>query len=131
MLPALVLGYDGQGNFYDRNISEYLQKEKGIYMAIGRETLVPGLKLNIGGNMWDFKTNTVCGFASMIFSIEDRFAAIAECDNIHNASQNRVNVGLRFGINESLDVDLAGRDLGAPEGRTAERIIRVIYAGKF
>jgi hypothetical protein len=130
VLPALVLGYDGQGNFYNKSTNEYTEREKGIYVALGRETVIPGLKLTAGANMWDFQTNTVYGFVNATMNLEDKFMIIGECDNIHSGNDDRINAGFRIPITEALSIDLAGRDIGAP-GRTAERIIRLNYIGKF
>jgi hypothetical protein len=139
VLPALVIGYDGQGYFYDKDKAEFSQKEKGIFVAIGRELLFPGFNLTIGGNIADFKNNSVTGFANLLINLEDKFNFLAEYDNIQNdISQNRLNIGFRFFVNKDLSIDLAGRYIGnntdinnAGSLIANERIIRINYVGKF
>jgi hypothetical protein len=129
VLPAFAFGYDGQGYFYDRDRSEYLQKEKGIFLEFGREVLLPGLVLNAGANMADFKNNTVFGFLNASFTIEEKFLFLAEYDNINYLPDSRLNAGFRLFVTDDLGVDVAARDIGA--GRTAERILRINYVGRF
>src|SRR3989339_515539 len=129
-LPSLAIGYDGQGYLYDRDNNEFSQKEKGIFIVLGREVFMPGFILNVGGNIADFKNNTVCGFANCSFTIEDTLTILAEYDNINVMPENRLNLGLRFFVTEDLGIELCGRDIGAA-GRSAERIIMVNYLGRF
>ncbi len=129
-LPAVVIGYDGQGSFYDKDRSEFLQKERGIFLAFGRELLLPGLNVTAGVNMNDFKKNDVFGFLNVNAEVNDKFAFLAEYDSINYLPDSRLNLGVRFFVTRDLNVDLAARDIGAA-GRTAERIIRVAYVGKF
>jgi hypothetical protein len=130
ILPAFAFGYDGQGYFYDKDNSEYLLKEKGVFVVFGRELFFPGFELNIGGNMNDFKTNTVYGFANFSVNVEDKFYLLGEYDNINYFPESILNLGVRFAVTEYLTIDLAGRDVGAA-GRSAERIVRVNYQGRF
>ncbi len=130
VLPAISFGYDGQGYFYDKDKNEFIQKEKGIFVVFGREIVMPGLELNAGANMADFRKNAVYGFLSTSFNLEDKMFLLAEYDNVNYLPQSRLSIGARFFINDDLSVDLAGRDIGAA-GRSAERIIRVNYIGRF
>lgn len=129
-LPAVVIGYDGQGSFYDRDNSEFLQKERGIFLAFGREIIFPGLNVTAGVNMNDFKKSDVFGFLNVDAEVNDKFAFLAEYDSINYLPDSRLSLGVRFFVTRDLNVDLAARDIGAA-GRTAERIIRVAYVGKF
>lgn len=131
VLPEFVIGFDGQGYFYDRDISEFTHKERGIFMALGREMLFPGFKATLGCNISDFKTNKIMGFSNVFINLEEKFVLLIELDNIHYAPENRVSFGFRFSITEDLTVDLAGRDVGAPADRDTERIVRVNYLGRF
>lgn len=138
ILPAFAIGYDGQGNFYDKDRSEFIEKEKGIFIVFGRETLFPGLEMHFGANMNDFKTNTVFGFANMTINIEDTVVLLAEYDRVNYLPDSRLNAGIRFFVTDDLSIDLAARDIGAgtddadpAKDRRAERIIRVSYTGKF
>lgn len=130
VLPAVVFGYDGQGYLYDKERNEYAQKEKGIFVAFGREIMTPGFIVNAGANIFDFKTNIVYGFVNFSFNIEDKFAILAEYDNLNYLPLSRLDMGFRFNVTEDLSIDLAAKDIGAA-GRSAERIIRINYLGKF
>ena len=130
VLPAIAFGYDGQGYFYNTDKKEFEQKEKGVFVVLGREAFVPGLELNAGVNMNDFGTNSVHGFVNAGFSMEDTFSVIGEFDNIGDLPDARLNLGVRFSVTGNVSVDLAGRDICAAD-RSAERIIRVNYRGKF
>jgi hypothetical protein len=129
-LPAFAIGYDSQGYFYDKDNHEFLQKEKGVFVALGHELFIPGFELNAGANMNDFSTNRVYGFAGMSLNVEDTFYFLGEYDNINYFPDARLNLGVRFAVTEDLHIDLAGRDIAAA-GRSAERIIRINYLGKF
>lgn len=131
ILPAFVLGYDGQGNFYNSDKAEFTQKEKGIFAAVGREILFPGFNVAVGGNISDFKNNTVSGFANILLNLEDKFNFLVEDDN------QKINAGCRFFINKDLSIDLAVRyirsdiDSTVTDSVANERIIRINYVGKF
>ena len=129
-LPALAFGYDGQGYFFDKEKNEFLIKEKGVFVVLGREYMFPGLEFNVGANIYDFKTNTVYGFANFIFNMEDKFMFLCEYDGINYLPESRLNFGCRLSITDDLNIDLAGRDIGAA-GRSAERILRINYLGRF
>lgn len=141
-LPAFVLGYDGEGNFYDKTANEFRQKEKGVFMAFGKEILAPGLGFTVGCNMNDFKKNTLFGFMSVTYNVEDKVAFLAEWDRVSYIPDSYVNAGIRMFVTDSLSIDIAGRDLGAyseaPDAngvmvpvRKPERIIKISYSGRF
>lgn len=129
IFPALSLGYDGQGYFFDDDKNEYLQREKGVYLAATQELFLPLLEVTAGGNIFDFSKDTIYGFVGLSYIVHP-IMIIAELDNIHNAEFNRINGGFRILITEQITVDLAGRDIGAKK-RDAERIIRINYRGTF
>jgi len=130
ILPSFAFGYDGQGYFYDKASSAFTQKEKGLFMVFGREFLFPGFEMNFGANMNDFKTNTVYGFASLTFDVEEKLYFLSEYDNINYLPDSRLNLGLRFFITSDFSIDLAGRSVGAADVKP-ERIVRIGYLGKF
>jgi hypothetical protein len=130
-LPALALGYDGQGSYYDSKSNTFEQKERGVYIVLTRELLFPGFELSTGANMNDFQSDTVYGFANLNINMENIFVIMAEYDNIHYAPENRVNGGFRFALTDDLSVDLAGRDLAGSGPLAKERLIRVNYTGRF
>ncbi len=130
ILPAFAFGYDGQGYSYNKSSGTYTEKEKGIFVVFGREYFFPGFEMNFGANMNDFKTNTIYGFASVNFNLEEKFYFLAEYDNVNYLPDSRLNLGVRFFVTNYLSIDIAGRDMGA-SGRQAERILRIGYLGKF
>ncbi|MFH1380303.1 MAG: hypothetical protein ABII23_08505 [bacterium] len=129
IFPALALGYDGQGYFFDEITDEYLQREKGVYLVATQEAFLPKLELTFGGNIFDFSEDTVYGFAGINYLVSP-IMIIGEVDNIHISEFNRINAGIRILITPEIGVDLAGRDLGAKH-REAERILRINYRGTF
>ncbi|MFH1283147.1 MAG: hypothetical protein ABII27_05735 [bacterium] len=129
-LPALALGYDGQGYAYSKVLDEYLHREKGVYIAASKEIFFPGLEYHLGGNVYDFKKDEVFGFAGLAFYLIETFAILAEYDNIRLREKNRFNAGIRLFLSPTISVDLAARDIAAP-GRDEERIVRINYMGSF
>lgn len=137
-LPSLALGYDGQGYYYDRDLKKYMEKGKGLYIVGSREVLLPGLFANGGFNIPDFDDNYLFMFLGVIYNIEDKFALLAEYDNLfHKDDPERFNIGARIYITPSFNVDLAIREVGKNEKfknnwqRKAERIIQLRYSTNF
>lgn len=130
VLPAFAFGYDGQGYFFDKDLNEFTQKERGIFVVFGREYFFPGFELNFGANMNDFKENKVFGFASASINLEDKFYILTEYDNVNYLPDSRLNLGVKFFITSDLSIDIAGRDMGASD-RKAERIVRIAYRSEF
>ena len=142
VLPAFAIGYDGQGNFFDKTANEFIQKEKGIFVVFGREVFTPGMDFNVGANMNDFKKNTVFGFTNLTYNVEDKAAFLAEWDKINYIPDSFVNLGVRMFVTDSLSIDVAGRDIGASSqtvdpvtqivtARKPERIVKISYTGRF
>jgi hypothetical protein len=131
VLPAIAIGYDGQGYFYDKDAGQFIQREKGIYLVLGREMFFPGLAVNFGGNIYDFRNSQVFGFLNATYNIDKKFYFLAEYDNLHYLPDARLNLGVKMLINDDLNIDLAGRDIGAGGARMTERIVRINYVGRF
>jgi hypothetical protein len=129
-LPAIAFGYDGQGYGFNRDSDTYTTREKGIFLVLGREYFLPGLQLDLGASMPDFKTNRVYAFTGARYDIEDALSFLFEYDNINSDSDNRLNIGCRLAINSNLHLDLAGRDLVGVD-RHIERVVRIDYQGRF
>jgi len=129
-MPSFAFGYDGQGYFYNNSSDEYAQKGKGVFIVFTKEMFFPGLEMNFGANMNDFKNSDVYAFTAASYNIEEKFMLIAEYDNIHYSPENRFNAGLRFSISDDLTIDLAGRDLIAKD-RSSERVVKINYVGRF
>jgi len=129
-LPALALGYDGQGYFFNEDTDKYNQRERGLYLVGGGEILTPGLSLHGGANIYDFDDDRVFCFAGISYMIQEVVALSFEADNMRKGRDNRLNTGVRYYVTPSFAIDLAGRDLWAA-GRKAERIVRLGYYGSF
>jgi hypothetical protein len=129
-LPALALGYDGQGLFYNDETDKYNQREKGLYLVGSGEVFVPDLSLHAGANIYDFSNDHVYGFAGLRYVYKDLLGVTGEWDNIRNGRDSRLNLGGTWWMTPSFALELAGRDLGAA-GRRAERIVRLSYTGGF
>jgi hypothetical protein len=130
-LPALALGYDGQGYFFDKTTDHYLQREKGLYLVGTGEAFVPDLTVNAGLNIYDFKQDKVYSFAGLSYLYEDLLGLTFEADNLHGpARANRMNAGVRYFVTPALSVDVDARDLWAASRKT-ERIILINYYGSF
>ncbi|MDO8735399.1 MAG: hypothetical protein Q7K21_09630 [Elusimicrobiota bacterium] len=129
-LPAISLGYDGQGyGTYDSDTDKYQYREKGVYLVLTREYLVPGLEMSCGGNIFDFDSDGVYGFLGAAFGIENKVLILSEYDNIKTMPQNRANLGMKLFITDNVDVSVAGRNLF--KGTQSERIAIINYRGKF
>ncbi len=129
-LPALALGYDGQGFFYNKETDKYDQREKGLYLAGSGEIIVPDLSLHAGINVYDFSNDHVYGFMGLRYLYRDMVSFNAEWDNIRVGRDSRLNAGFGWWITPSFSVEFAARDLGAAS-RDPERIVRLVYTGGF
>ncbi|MBI5574437.1 MAG: hypothetical protein HY919_07800 [Elusimicrobia bacterium] len=129
-LPAISLGYDGQGyGIYNSDTDKYQYREKGVYLVLTREYLLPGLEMSGGGNIFDFDKDGVYGFVGASFGIENKVLLLGEYDNIKKMPQNRANLGMKLFVTSNVDVSVAGRNLF--KGTRSERIAIVNYRGKF
>ena len=130
-LPALALGYDGQGYFFNDATDHYNQREKGLYAVGSGEIIVTGLSLHGGLNIYDFKTDDVYGFSALQYLLGESGGIMCEADNLfHRPRYNRFNLGGRYFVTPSFAIDLAVRDLWAAS-RKPERIIRINYSAAF
>jgi hypothetical protein len=130
-IPALAIGYDGQGYFFNKATDKYNQREKGLYAVGSGEIIVPGLSLHAGINVFDFNKDPVYGFAGLDYMFQDVVGLIFESDNLfHKARESRFNFGGRYFVTPSFSIDLAARDLWAAS-RKAERILRINYSASF
>lgn len=134
-LPALAMGYDGQGYVYNRNDGEYEQREKGFYLVSTAEILIPNFFLHVGGNMFDFdKGNTVRGFTGISYTYDQIVGVLFELDHITHYSERRVNFGLKYYVSPLFTVDAIGRNIPegpGQKGRETERIVKLNYTGSF
>lgn len=137
-LPALALGYDGQGYFYDANLKKYMEKERGLYIVGSKEIGVSNLMAHAGFNISDFDDNFLYGFLGFNYTIEDKIALLVEYDEFFHESVNeRFNIGTRIYITPFFHLDLAVREIGKDKnfdnnvGRKAERIVQLRYNTSF
>ncbi|MDI6641620.1 MAG: hypothetical protein QME68_04835 [Elusimicrobiota bacterium] len=137
-IPAIAIGYDGQGYRYDTEVSSgYLHREKGMYFVGDIEILMKNLLLHFGGNVnfQDSQKATGFCFFGLSYSILENekkvVSLLAEYDNIsNNFKENRLNAALRIFAASSLSFDIAFLDIASPKKLDTERIIRVNYQTK-
>jgi len=137
-LPALAVGFDGQGRFYDRPSKVYNERQKGMFLAGSRELFLPGLLMHAGFNISDFDTNAIFGFLGTSINLRDRIAILLEWDNIGaTLSKSRFNAGLRAYVTPFFHLDFEVRSIGQggnfPSGnsRGPDRIVQLKYQGNF
>jgi hypothetical protein len=135
LLPAVAVGYDGQGYFFDPGNSKYLQKNRGIYLIISRELFMESLVFNVGINVNDFSKPKTYGFINVITPLYKEYMYfMAEYDNVYYSPAARFNFGFKVSLTEYMDVDLIMKDFKGKEdvGRTPnEKIFKISYSGKF
>lgn len=139
--PAIAIGYDGQGYRYDSSSGSYLNKEKGIYIVFSVETIAKGLEYHLGANIQFTKVDnkdvsSSYGFTGFNYTLTENekklVSFIVEYDNLFkSAKDTRLNSAIRIFPTNSLNLDLAIKDISSPRNLTAERILRVNYQGKF
>jgi hypothetical protein len=139
ILPAVSIGYDGQGYFFDPDEKKYSQKDRGLYFVVGREFFIEGLMFNVGINMNAFLKPKLYGFVNATALLyKEVVYFMAEYDNIDSINDYkdaRLNLGLRFALTEYIDVDCIIRDCWGKDNKNLripnERIFKVNYSGKF
>ncbi len=137
-IPAMAVGYDGQGYYYNPDKKKYLEKGKGLYLVGSKEIGVPGLVLHGGFNVPDFDNNYLFGFLAMNYTLEDKVAFIVEYDSLfHSDDPARLNAGTRFYITPYFQLDFALREIGRDGKfdngwpRKSERIVQMRYNTSF
>lgn len=137
-IPAIALGYDGQGYYYDSNAKKYMEKGRGLYLTGSKEIGVPGLALHGGFNVPDFDNNYLFAFLGLNYTLEEKVAFMAEYDNMfHSDDPSRLNLGTRIYVTPYFQLDLALRGLGRSGefsngvDRNTERIVQMRYNTSF
>ncbi len=110
-LPALSVGYDGQGYFYDHIRDEYIQEEKGLYLVGSKGIITPNLNLSLGANMPDVGDSKLYIFTGLDYTIDDKVTLMAEVDNIKTSKTYRFNLGIRVDLRNNFYIDFAVKDL--------------------
>lgn len=134
-LPALALGFDGQGYQYNKATEEYDQREKGLYLVSTSENLIKDFMLHIGGNIFDFdEGNSTRGFLGASYLYDNTFGLMAEWDSITEYKDRRINYGAKYYVTPVFAVEVAGRNVRitpTSSRRETERIIKLVYTGAF
>lgn len=136
-IPALAFGYDGQGNYYSRSESKYIEEARGLYLVGSQEILFPNLFIHPGINVSSFDNNGVYGFIGLNYTIEDSFSLMLEWDAVQRFDESRFNAGGRFFITPFFHLDLAVREIGKNttfkdgEPNKPERIVQLRYTTSF
>ncbi len=136
-VPALAVGYDGQGYDYNRLTHKYNDPGRGFYLVGTQELFIPGLVFSPEVNASGTNPSAIYGALPITYTIENKAELMAEWDNIHNFSNSRVNLGVRFYVTNHLDLDIAVRRANQSgyysdgTSRGPERIIQLRYVGNF
>lgn len=136
-LPALAVGYDGQGYRYNAGDHRFNQRQRGFYVGATKEIGVPGFQIHPSFNVSDFDSNAMFGAIPFTLNIRDKAEVLIEWDNIANWSDSRMNMGLRAFLTPNFHVDFAVRAIGAggrygdgaPKG--PERVVQLKYSNSF
>ncbi len=133
MLPSVALGYDGQGRFFNKSTDQYREREKGLFVVLGKE-LIHNFESRVGMSVSKFNNSEgsegkISGFVGASYSMDEKFYLMMEYDNLRSAPGNRLNVGFRVLPISSFAVDFAVRNLMDSSER--ERIVRLNYVGSF
>lgn len=111
-LPAIAVGYDGQGYYYDRDLKKFMQKGKGLYL-VGSKEIYPQLMAHGGFNIPDFDEGYLYGFVGFNYTLEDKFSVKLEYDNFFHSDYNpRFNMGFGLNITSNFIMDFAFRNIG-------------------
>lgn len=137
-IPAAALGYDGQGYYYDGGAKKYQEKGKGLYLVGSKEVGVANFVAHAGLNVPDFDNRYLFGFLGVNYTLEDKLAFLAECDNLfHRNNPYRLNLGTRFYITPYFQLDMGVRELNAGghfsggQPRRTERVVQLRYNTNF
>jgi hypothetical protein len=137
-IPAMALGYDGQGYYYNPADKKYLEKGRGLYLVGSKEIGIPGLALHGGFSVSDFDKNYLFSFLGLNYTLEDKVAFMVEYDNMfHEDDPKRLNAGIRFYVTPYFQLDVAAREIGADKDfsngwpRKTERIVQMRYTTSF
>ncbi len=129
VIPAIAIGYDGQGRFFDKVKDEYAERDRGLYMSMGREIFFPRFEAYGGVNISKFKEGEVYGSIGLSYTIEDKFVLMTEYDNIRNGVDNRWNAGIRVFAMQQLHIDFAFRQIASNKDK--DRLVRINFVGSF
>jgi len=130
-VPSLLLGFDSQG--YDNCVDkEYIVREKGGYLCLGKTIDASRTYCQLGINYWQGTD----AFVAVNQLLPGALEAMLEYDPAFNdtADNNRgfLNFGLAWTFNEQLRVVVALRDiLGKREETRLNRILELSFTEHF
>lgn len=135
ILPALAIGFDGQGYYFNEQLDEYDQREKGVFLVATEEIIWPELQLHLGVDKFDFdESNTTRGFAGFTYTYQQMLGLLFEYDNATEYDERRINFGLKYFVTPLFTVEALGRDVpvnSSTDKRETERVVRLTYKGTF
>jgi len=125
-LPAIGVGYDDQG-YGEYEDGKYEQREKGFFIVLCKENFVRNLEVCTGVNGYDFDRFRVRGFVSLFSKVNESVIPMLEFDNLGGGRDNRINMGIRYFITPSLNIEIDGRDIA----NEFDRVFRIGYMSVF
>ena len=137
-LPAIALGYDGQGYHYDKTTKKYAEQERGLYAVFTQEILTRGLETSVGLNISDFSKDQLRLFINSSLIISGALGLFIEYDNIQNVKYDRLSAGTTLFLSPSVQMGFHFRDVlhgdhyrDSTLERNSERIIDIRYMTNF
>jgi len=140
-MPAIAIGYDGQGYIYNNGSGLYDYREKGVFLVTDTEIFTANLMTHLGANV-NFTTENnrdvakVYGFIGLDYTLADDetkiLGLIAEYDNLfHDMDDTRLNAAVRLYPTEDIYIDFAFKDLASPRNTEIDRLVEINYQTKF
>jgi len=126
--PSIGIGYDDQG-YGEYEDGKYEQREKGFFIVLRKENFIPNMDVCTGVNGYDFDRFRVRGFVSLFSKVYENIIPMMEFDNLGGGKEVRINIGLRYFVTPSLNVEIDGRDIA--HGHGFDRIFRIGYMSGF
>ena len=126
--PSIGVGYDDQGHGAYSD-GKYEQRERGFFVVLCKENFIPNMEVCSGVNGYDFDKFRVRGFVSIFSNVYENIIPMLEFDNLGGGKLVRINIGLRYFITPSLNVEIDGRDIAHSHG--FDRIFRIGYMSGF
>ena len=134
-LPALAVGFDGQGYVWNKALNDYEQREKGLYLVGSKEIIFPDFNVHAGVNHFDFEHgHSTRGFFGLDYTYEHLVGVMGEWDHATNYRERRFNFGARYYVSPVFTVEAIVRNIPKfpeSEARITERIVRLAYTGSF
>lgn len=130
-VPSLLLGFESQG--YDHCVDkEFLVREKGGYLCLGKTIDASRTYIQLGANYWD----GMDGFVAINQLLPGSLEAMLEYDPALNdegdSGRGFLNFGLAWTFNERLRIGIALRDiLGNRDQTNLNRVFDLSFTEHF